>query len=107
MYLSRSIIDWKNPFGYIFAFGFEFMGAAYIMLTCASLLSQGFSSCWLFIAFADDLRSELSDLNKFTKHKIKRKTKLETYEHIRKFFQFHSKVKELSIDDFHVDVNNL
>lgn len=68
------------------------------MLTCTSLLSQGFSSCWLFFAFADDLRSELNSLNKFAK--TKRKTKLEIYGHIHKFFQFHTKVKQLSIKSF-------
>lgn len=95
----RSIFDWRNPFGYIFAFVFELIGAAYLMLICACLMSQGFSSCWLFIAFADDLKSELSALNKYTR--TKRKTKLQIYDQIHKFFQFHTKVKQLSWDHWH------
>lgn len=61
-------------------------------------MSQGFSSCWLFFVFADDLRSELKALNKFTENK--RETKLQIYDEIHRFFEFHTKVKQLSFSYF-------
>lgn len=56
-------------------------------------MSQGFSSCWLFIVFADDLRSELEALNQYTE--TKRETQLKIYDEIHKFFEFHTQVKQL------------
>lgn len=41
-FYTRSIFDWRTPYGYLFAFIFGFIGATYLTLQPTYLCSQGF-----------------------------------------------------------------
>lgn len=59
----------------------------------ATLISHGFGSCWLFLAFVDDMCIELISLNEYKKIKNKQ---IILYEHLCAIIRFQNKIKKLS-----------
>ena len=100
---SREIFDWKTPTTYIFAFIFELIGGAYVLIVAAILLIHGIGSVLMSIAFLDDIRIDLKKLNKFKKLK---KTEAELYENLCEFIQFHSRIKQLSKNPIEHPIRN-
>lgn len=74
-------------------FIFQVIATVYVAMVASSLILHGFGSCWLFVAFLDDLKAELFALNAYRRKKIS-DTKL--YKQLRETIQFHSEIKQLS-----------
>lgn len=86
---------------YIVAFISEQIGGFYLAMVAACLMIPGLGSCWLFIAFVNDIKCELNQLNA---HKQMRKNESEIYVHLCKIVKFHTKIKQLSLKIDVIDV---
>lgn len=63
LFLFRAIFDWRSPTAYIFAFTFEILATSCAMTVGLVLLIHAVGSCWILIAFIDDIKTEMSSLN--------------------------------------------
>lgn len=57
------------------------------------LMAHAFGSCWLFMAFVDDITADIIALNA---RKRKKRSAAQLYEQLNEFIQFHSEIKQLS-----------
>lgn len=62
-------------------------------MVAACLIMHGFGSCWLFLAFVDDMCVELISLNDYKKIK---KTQAILYKHLCAIIEFQNRIKKLS-----------
>lgn len=90
----RLPFDWQNPLGYLVAFSFQFTVTWYLLLTilCTSIFAIG--TCLTLLSLAEDIKCEL--------HAIKLsatfgKNRLEMLQRFKRFVEFHSFVKQLSV----------
>lgn len=60
---KRLTLDWKNPFGYLLALLSEWMAVYSIIQTTIPVTCFFVGSCCWFIAFANDITSDLDVLN--------------------------------------------
>lgn len=97
IFFSRTIFDWRTPTTYIFAFTFEFIAAAYIILVAIVLLMHAFGSCWILIAFVDDIKTDLSALDAYKRNQI---SEVKLYEYFCEYIRLYKDIKQLS--DWHV-----
>lgn len=97
----RFPFDWKNPFGYSIATITEFWGIAYALKLTAILHSIGLGMFLISIAEIKDIKNQLRQINKWAKaeeNPIRILTKL------TELIQYHSDVKELSIEKNNYDL---
>lgn len=89
----RTIFDWKTPTAYIFAFAFQCLVTAYAVVIGAVLLIHMFTTIWLFVAFIDDIKTDMRALDAYEKTKI---SEQHFYEHLCDLIKFHTEIKQLS-----------
>lgn len=92
-FLFRTIFEWRTPTAYIFAFTFQFITAAYAIISAIVLLIHSFGSCWIFIAFVDDIQIDMCALDT---HKRNGASNAKFYEYLINFIQLRKKIKQLS-----------
>lgn len=78
---------------YIFVFTFQLTATAYMAIVASILLVHAFGSCWLFMAFVDDITADVIALNAY---KRKKGCAIRLYKQLTEFIQFHSEIKQLS-----------
>lgn len=76
----------------MFAFTFESIATAYVVMVGASLLLHGFGSCWILMAFVDDIKADMSALDAYKRNKT---FAAKHYEDLCKFIGFHSQIRQL------------
>lgn len=90
---SRIFFEWKNPLGYSFVFIGEVILAYYIEYTSTACVCFPLGVCCFLMAFANDVKAELSALNEYNQL---RENKFEMYKKFANAIEFHSIVKQLS-----------
>lgn len=87
-------VDQRTPSGYLASFAFEFLATYYVVISCTCNVCFPLGACCFLIAFADDIKDELRNLNEYNQSEDRR-----TVEFNWKFGQlieFHSIAKQLS-----------
>lgn len=87
-------VDWRTPSGYLVSFAIEFLATYYVVISCTCNVCFPVGACCFLIAFADDIKDELHDLNEYNQTKDHR-TK-EFYSKFCHLIEFHSIAKQLS-----------
>lgn len=86
--------EWRDPLLYPISALIEFVLNFWAVTTCACVLSLYVATCYLFMAFAEDIKHEMNDLNEICSAKggpVQFKSK------ISKIIQLHSNTKQLSL----------
>lgn len=85
--------NWKTPIGYIFVYLDEFTTQNIGALFCVPLLGILVGSCWLTVAYVNDISDELAFLES---NKMSKKSANELKEPFCKTINLYSDAKELS-----------
>lgn len=93
VFLLRAIFDWRSPTAYIFAFTFEILATACAMTVGVVLLIHSFGSCWILIAFIDDIKTDMGALNA---HKNTGLSVAKLYANLIVFLRLRKEIKQLS-----------
>lgn len=91
--LSRTIFDWRTPTAYIFAFLFQSLVTAYAVIVGSVLLIHFSRTIWLFVAFVDDIKIDMSALDAHKRNKI---SDNKLYEYLCDIIKFRIEIKQLS-----------
>lgn len=91
--ILRTIFDWRTPTTYMYAFTFELLATAYIVTVGSSLLLHAFGTIRLFMAFVDDIKTDMRALNAYKRNK---KSVAKFYDYLCEFIKFHTEIKQLS-----------
>ena len=90
MFGTRMPFDWKTPIGYAVTISIRFGAVASMTCLCCCMLCFLGGVCWLLMAFVEDIREDIHDLNEEKNNGSKLKMKLND------LIEFHSTVKQLS-----------
>lgn len=77
----------------MYAFTLEFLVTAYIVTVGSSLMLHAFGTIRLFIAFVDDIKTDMNALDAYKRNKI---SNAKFYYHLCEFIRFHTEIKQLS-----------
>lgn len=91
--LSRLPFNWRTVPGYFNAFCIEFGPIFYVTLFCACNMALQVGTCRLMVAFVDDVKAQLSALDK---HNKKNGSSVESLKRFRNCAQLHTAAKQLS-----------
>lgn len=91
--LLRSIFDWRTPTTYMYAFTLEFLVTAYIVTVGSCLMLHSFGTIRLFMAFVDDIKTDMRALDAYKRNKI---SVAKFYDYLCEFIKFHTEIKQLS-----------
>lgn len=87
------MFDWRTPTTYIFAFTYQLLVTACIVIVGSVLLLQGFGSIWILIAFIGDIKSDMSALDAYKRNET---SDAVLYKHLCEFIKFHTEIKQLA-----------
>lgn len=87
-------MEWRDPFMYPIAVLVEFGMDFCAVITCSCVLSLYVATCCMFIAFAEDIKHEINELNEIRRTEggsMRLKNK------IPEIVRLHSNTKQLSL----------
>lgn len=93
MIFFRELFDWRTPTAYFIAFTLQFLITAYVVLVGSVLLMHTLRSIWLFMAFVDDIKTDMSALDAYERNEVSND---KLYEYLCDFIKFHTEIKQLS-----------
>lgn len=83
-FIAWWFLDWRNPLGYLLIFSYELLIIYYSIMFCAVFVCIPFGSCHFMQTFANDIISELKELNT-----LNEKSEIEFFNRFRKTIEFH------------------
>lgn len=90
----RYPFDWKNPYGYFFAFATQCVTMFYVNYLITIVLATGIGFYMLIMSLSNDIKSNLESINAMTKRK---KNHLELLNHLKCSLHYHSNAMQLSV----------
>ena len=92
MFDVRMPFDWKTPIGYATTTAIQLGTWIFLLSSCSCILAFMGGVCWLLIAFAEDIRKDIQNLNEERSNNAVLKTKL------KNVIEFHYTTKQLSVN---------
>lgn len=89
--------EWRDPFLYPISALIEFVLNFWAVTTCACVLSLYVATCYLLMAFAEDIKHEMNDLNEIRRAKG---GPMQLKNRMSEIIRLHSNTKQLSLSSF-------